>query len=214
MANYCSFNMRITGGEAEIKEMISMLNRSNTFEDNCFSGVLSCIAEDLQATSSLNIYEVNCRGVCARSVKTDMRENPHSDRSLENESSRLGLVIEAYSIEIGFGFQEHFLVAKGDVLIDACVDYAEHCLEGYPSIEEYNAKNNTNFTKEMVNEDGLVCVGGFGAQYGNWEDVLRFFTAEQVIPPLSAQIKAAVGKVQTSIANDNKHLKDDRDDLQ
>ena len=38
------------------------------------------------------------------------------------------------------------------------------------TIEEYNAEYGTNFTEDMVDENGDVCVGGFGDDYGDFQD--------------------------------------------
>ena len=66
------------------------------------------------------------------------------------------------------------LIDRGDVLVEDCVDYEEHWVQEYDTIEEYNAEYDTNFTADMVNDNGDICIGGFGDDYG----VFEYFKAE------------------------------------
>lgn len=179
MANYCSFDMKITGSIDSIEEMIAMLSWEGKFKENGLGRVFSFDAMEVEETDLTGIYTVNGYGDCAWSVLCAMREEYRGEApSLEGETERLGLVLEVYSSEPGCCFQEHYLFDKGKVVIDDCVDYEEHCIEAYNSLEEYNRENNTNFTEDMINENGDVCIGGFGDKYGEFEEASRFFRAE------------------------------------
>lgn len=178
MANNCDFSMRITGGEAEIKELISMLRWEGDFKENGLGRVYSFdVDSDVLPTDLADVYQVDGFGDCAWSVLTAMcTEYREGAPSLESETKRLGLVVEVYSSEPGCQFQEHYLFVKGDVICSECVDYQEHWVEGHDSLDAYNEENGTSFTEDMVNENGDVCIGGFGDDYGVFEDVSEYFT--------------------------------------
>ena len=181
MANNCDFSMRITGGEAEIKELISMLRWEGKFKDSGLGRIYSFyVDEDILPTSLADIYQVDGYGDCAWSVLTAMQYYNGRTPCLESETDRLGLVVELFSSEPGCQFQEHILIAKGVVCIEDCVDYEEHWVDNYDSLEAYNKDNETDFTEDMV-DDGCVRIGGFGDSYGCFlevEDLEEYFSPE------------------------------------
>lgn len=181
MANFCDFNMKITGHEPDVKELISMFRREGPFIEDGLGRVYDLDVMEFEETKHQGIFEATCLGDCAWSIKSSMREDGVRDPSLESECERLGLVVEAYSSEPGNGFQEHLLIVKGDVMIDECVDYEEHFVDGYVSIEAYNADHDTEFTNDMINEDGIICIGGFGDDYGVFEDAIEYFVEEKTM---------------------------------
>ena len=185
MANTCWFDMRITGGEEEIKELISMLQWKGKFLNAGLGRVFSFDAEEIEKTDIPGVFQVNGTGVCAWSVVSAMQNYKSHVPNLESETGRLGLVVEVYSSEPGVGFQEHVLIAKGSVIISECVDYEEHWVEGIGGLEAYNRENETNFTEDMVNENGDVCIGGYGDTYGDFADVSEYFSQELKKGPLS-----------------------------
>lgn len=178
MANACAYKMKITGGEEKIKELLAMLYREGNYEETGFTGVLGISAEEIRLTTLPEVFEVEVTGYCAWSIKHALQAYNDRHPSLESETERLGLVVEAFSVEPGSAFQEHVLIANGDVVLEDCVDYKEYIVEGYDSIEKYNAEHGTNFTQDMVNADGMVCEGGFGKTYGRFQNVSKYFNAE------------------------------------
>lgn len=182
MANNCLFDMKITGPEESIKELVSMLKWEGKFKDCGLGRVYSFDVEEIEPTNAPGISTVNGYGDCAWSVLTAMQKEYRKDcPSLEGETARLGLVVEVFSSEPGIGFQEHVLISKGDVIYSDCVDYEEHWIECAGGLDAYNKENGTNFTAEMINESGDVCIGGFGDKYGVFEeDVTFYFVQEQV----------------------------------
>lgn len=185
MANNCCFDMRITGGEEEIKELISMLQWKGKFENAGLGRVYSFDADEIEKTDIPGVFQVNGSGDCAWSVLTAMQNYGGRHPSLESETGRLGLVVELYSSEPGIGFQEHVLIAKGSVIKSECVDYQEHWVDGVGGLEAYNKENETDFTEDMVNENGDVCIGGFGDAYDDFEDVSQYFVQELNKEPAS-----------------------------
>ncbi len=175
MANLCDFSMRITGGEAEILEMIQMMRWDGPFREDGLGRIFELGVGEMCESGVAGIFEVECWGDCAWSIKSSMREDGYRSRSLESETKRLGLVVEAYSSEPGHRFQEHILFAKGEVVVDDCVDYEEHWVDECSSLDEYNRLNGTSFTPDMVNDNGEVCIGGFGDEYGDFHDVSEYF---------------------------------------
>lgn len=181
MANNCAFDMKITGPEEAIKELLSMLKWEGRFKDTGLGRVYSFDAEELLPTKHPDIYEVTGYGDCAWSVLSAMQnDNGSRHPSLESETERLGLVVEVFSSEPGCRFQEHVLIAKGEVIYSDCVDYEEHWVEGSDNLEAYNKEYGTDFTEDMINEDGDVCIGGFGDDYGVFEDDVSLYLASAI----------------------------------
>ena len=169
MANHCDFVMKITGRKENVDELIDMLQWQRKHEDNGLGRVYECWVEDAEEYDD-EFVSVKVSGYCAWSVLTAMRNYGGRHPSLESETERLGLLVELYSSEAGMGFQEHCMIDKGEVIIDECVDYEEHCVEDFDSIEDYNAEYGMDLTEDMV-EDGYVYIGGYGSQYGNFMKV-------------------------------------------
>ena len=171
MANNCSVDAKITGKAKNVRELIDMMSRKGQYEHDGLGRVFECWYDDddFDAAHDDDIVDVHVYLDVAWSIVSSMREYAGRERSLESETKRLNLVFEAYSSEPGCQFQEHVLIDRGDVLIDECVDYEEHWVEDYDTIEAYNEEFGTNFTEDMINCNGDVCIGGFGDEYGNFE---------------------------------------------
>lgn len=169
MANNCAVDMKISGKVKNIKELIEMLSWKGQYKDDGLGRVFDCCYDDydFEVANDEDIIGVTVFLDVAWSIQSAMRNK--KCRNLETETERLNLVVEAYSSEPGNQFQEYVLIDRGEVVIDECVDYEEHWVQEYDTIEEYNAENGTNFTEDMINENGDICIGGFGDQYGQFE---------------------------------------------
>ena len=166
MANNCLFDWKIVGEENNVNEIISMMKWEGKFEENGLGRIyeIECTDESDNADGTISAYGY---GDCAWSVLTAMRNYGGREPSLESETERLGLKIEIYSSEPGCAFQEHVIIDNGKVVEEECVDYEEHWVWEFDTIEEYNKEYGTNFTEDMVDE-GNIYIGGFGDEYGIW----------------------------------------------
>ena len=178
MSYPCSFQMKITGKEQAVKELIAMLSREGEFLESGFVAISEFSAEGLQKTSVPGICMVEASGTCDWSVKSAMRDYGNRVPSLESEAERLSLVVEVYSSEANQNFQEHCFIVFGDVLIDDTLEYEEHWIPCFDNLETYNKVFDTDFTEDMVNDDGYVHIGGFGVSYGDFQDCAEFFKQE------------------------------------
>lgn len=188
MANNCSVDMRVTGKAKNIKELIQMLQWKGEYEDDGLGRVFDCSYDEyeFEAANDEDIIRVDLFLDVAWSILSSMRRDGCRPRSLESESERLNLVVEAYSSEPGCQFQEHVLIDRGSILIDDCVEYKEYWVQEFDTIEEFNAEYNKDFTEDMVNDNGDVCIGGF-ENYGSFEyfsDEHFGVTAEKILTPL------------------------------
>ena len=170
MANNCFYDMRITGKRDNVYELIKMLQWKDEYKESGLGRTFSCDIVSEACVITDDILFIDVAGDCAWSVLCAMREEykPAPLWSLEKASRELDLIIEVFSSECGCCFQEHVLIYKGDVRIDDCTDYEEHWVSGYNSLEEYNEENETNFTEDMINENGDICIGGFD-NYGEFQ---------------------------------------------
>lgn len=168
MANNCLFDMRISGKRENALELIKMMQWKGEYEHNGLGRIFSCETPYKFEEYKDGYGHIDVFGDCAWSVLCAMMAG-YREISLESETKRLNLVVEVYSSEPGCCFQEHFVIDRGCVLTSECVDYEEHWVSGYDSLEAYNKDNETNFTEDMINESGDICIGGFGDRYMNWE---------------------------------------------
>lgn len=204
MANCCDFDIRISGEPAAVLEMASMLKVTDSFlNENAlkrhFGGVYYCdFADDGIVMVGDGLCYLTGGGSCAWSIQSSMREKMSGFSTLESESKRLGVMIEAYSSEPGIGFQEHVLISKGKVIVDDCVDYEEHYVESAEKLEAYNKAKGTDFTEDMINDNGDVCIGGFGDDYGVYRVVSNQMLAEyeKETASLDEKILEAKGEAQ------------------
>lgn len=176
MANNCFYDMRITGKKKSVEEMIRIIQGVGEFKYDSIGRVFDCCIVDDEQLKSANeddVVSVDVCGDCAWSIESSMLVN--DSRNLLTETKRLNLVIEAYSSEPGIGFQEHILVALGAMYVDECVDYSAYWVQEFDTLEEFNEEYGKNFTEDMVNENGDVCIGGFGDDYGVYEDHIKYF---------------------------------------
>lgn len=165
--------MKVTGPLDSVEEIFERMRWTGRFEENGLGRIYSIDRYDSNDHGNGLVSYYLC-GDCAWSVSSAMRsDSGRREVSLESESERLGLVIEVFSEEIGFEFQEHVLINNGEVLIDDCVDYAEHYVGDFETIEEYNEEYETEFTEDMV-DDGYVRLGGFD-NYCEFEDHLPYY---------------------------------------
>lgn len=166
MANNCLFDFKIVGKEENVDELMEMMKWQGKYE-NCGLGRIYEVYFTDKNNRVDGITEAYGGGDCAWSVLSAMRNYGDRNPSLESETNRLNLKIEIYSSEPGCCFQEHVIIENGEVLEDKCVNYEEHWIWEFDTLEEYNKEYGTNFTEDMV-EDDYVKIGGFGDDYGVW----------------------------------------------
>lgn len=166
MANNCLFDYKIVGKEENVNELIEMMQWEGRFENEGLGRIYEIWSDEAQDNGDGTVSVLGY-GDCAWSVLTAMRNYGGRTPSLESETERLGLKIEIYSSEPGCAFQEHVIIDNGQVVEEQCVDYEEHWIWEFDTIEEYNQEYGTNFTEDMVDE-GNIYVGGFGDEYGIW----------------------------------------------
>lgn len=184
MANNCYFEMKIAGREEAVNELVEMLQYKGRFKEIGLGRVYSFDAEEpVHMTPGSQFVSVMGYGDCAWSILCAMQaEYRKGLPSLESETERLGLVVEAFSSEPGCCFQEHILIDKGEPVWEECVDYEEHWISGMTEEEITDLCEEHNITRELLmkslNDNGDYCVGGFEEDFGNFEDLSVYFKPE------------------------------------
>ena len=170
MANNCAVDARVTGKAKNIKELIQMLQRKGEYKDDGLGRVFDCSYDkyEFEVANDEDIIRVDLFLDVAWSILPALRRNTSRVHSIESETERLNLVFEAYSSESGCQFQEHVLIDRGTILTDDCVEYKEYWVQEFDTIEEFNEEYGFDFTEDMVNDNGDVCIGGF-ENYGEFE---------------------------------------------
>lgn len=153
MPNYCDYAMKVIGQKHNVEEFIKIIKADYNYYTNKFGFdrhlfrvfEAEVISDEMQGITRI----VEISGYCAWSVHTCMLEGEHTyynDRlkesinygtSLLQESKRLGLIIEVYSLEPGMCFQEHYLIHNNQLLADECVDYCEYYIDDINSYQEF-----------------------------------------------------------------------------
>lgn len=170
MANCCDFIMKITGREENVEELIEMMKWQGKYEDCGLGRVYECWEDEVEELNREYI-SVQVSGYCAWSVLTAMRNYKGRHPSLESETERLGLLVEFYSSESGNGFQEHCMIDRGEVVFEECIDYQEHWIAEFDTLEEYNKEYGTNFTEDMIENEEYIYEGGYGDEYGVFKKI-------------------------------------------
>lgn len=181
MANNCFFQMKIAGEQQAVQEFVDMLQGKGPPGHSCMGRVYSFdLSEEPPINDPQNSQRiaVEGQGDCAWSVLTAMIEENYTGLTLESETKRLNLAVEVYSSEPGFKFQEHFLICNGNILINECIDYEEHFVEGMDGDKLQEFLKQTGLTKDellkKVNVNGDYCIGGFREDFGQFKDLFPF----------------------------------------
>lgn len=179
MPNYCDYSMCVKGTKENIEEFIKVINAGYSYTTmefdynrhfyRVFESYYDEIEEMLDGT-----YQVVINGYCAWSVNSCMFENGYHKRIKEEykdecrgttvpiESERLNLDIEIFSSECGVGFQEHYIVRKGAIEVEECVDYYEYAICDFNTKEEAEEEFEIEITDEEWNSgEDYISRGGF-----------------------------------------------------
>lgn len=155
MANNCCWEMKIVGDK-----FYDFAERLETF---------GRVYEVEHMEDEPNEYMV-LAGDCAWSINTAM-----IDYGLADLTKEYGVSLEVYSQEPGFGFEEHYLISNGEIVINQCVDYHESFIDELDDIEE-EAKFHDMTRDEFMShvEDGIFRYGGF--EFWDFSNLDRYRT--------------------------------------
>ncbi len=176
MANECDFKMRILGREQNVDELMTLLRYEN---NGTFRGFGHIWEIDIISEHRDNgLYCVDTAGACAWSIHSSLIDVPTTQNIL-NESKRLGLAVEIYSKEPGFAFSEHYIIARGEMLREECIDYEEINILGMSAAEldafSRKSEHSIEELKKLADEnDGYVAIGGFGECYADFENLRKY----------------------------------------
>lgn len=174
MANMCFFDMLVKGTHENIENFYNAM----THKGNIWMG--RGAEAEIHYENEKEVEVANITGSCKWSVwnaltdnSISMRDKPHLWKfddinistleflTLDEASEKWDLAIEAYSEEVGVGFQEHYLIKSGNFWEDECVDYIEYGLEEFETKEEAEQNLERKITDEEW-DSGLIIEGGFG----------------------------------------------------
>lgn len=184
MPNYCNYSMCVVGAKENVEEFIKVINSNYDYNkmefdyDRHMFRVFEAICDEIEERYN-GTYQAIINGYCAWSVASCMLEHGYYQdckasfgdnfrgTTLLLESERLGLDIEVFSEESGMCFQEHYIIRKGNLTTDECVDWCEHYLGDYETKEEAEEDLGMQLTDEEWENysDDYISRGGFG----DWE---------------------------------------------
>lgn len=178
MPNFCAYSMCVKGKKENIEEFIKVIQANYDYNTNEFScdrhmfRVFGAYDSEIEELDN-NIYQVIINGDCAWSVASCMFEDGYykdvkerypdnfKGTTLQLESARLNLDIEVFSEESGCCFQEHYIIIKGNIECDECVDWEEYCLCDYKTKKEAEIELEIEITDEEWNDEEYISRGGF-----------------------------------------------------
>lgn len=186
MPNNCYFEMQITGRKESVEEFIRMISHEDEFKGYGLGRVFSFDLIDGEFRPDPNVPEfvsIRGQGDCANSLNTSIFDT--KPFNLYTETKRLGIAVEAYSSEPGCFFQEHILMCCGLPIENKTVKYEEYWVEGASEAERASHAKDLGISVEELmagmNCNGDYTVGGFGDDFGNFEDaglILQYTLAE------------------------------------
>lgn len=163
MANNCMFDMNIKGDKAAIDEFVGMMRSG---------GLGRVFSADVDPLSDPD--DVDISGDCAWSLISAFRLDetgpggrPQESRFLA-EAKRLHLDIEAYSDEIGMGFEEHLVVKNGSIAIyeEASLDTYQVDMLSEDRVREIAADYKVSPDAIAASSDGEnIKIGGFNRNF-------------------------------------------------
>lgn len=182
MPNYCNYSMCVKGKKENIEEFIKVMQSDynyNTMEfsfDRHMFRVFEAECNEVEEYDD-GVFQAIINGYCAWSVSSCMLEGGYygdckasygpdfRGTTLLIESKNLNLDIEVYSEEGGCCFQEHYVIIKGYLVCDECVDWQEYCLDDYETKEDAERELGIEITDEEWKDGGFIGRGGFP----NWD---------------------------------------------
>jgi hypothetical protein len=178
--------MCVKGTKENVEEFIKIIQADYDYgtmkfsHDRHFFRVFEADYDEVEEIGD-KIYQVIINGYCAWSVNSCMLDqhfssyynnlkerypNEFRGTTLIIESKRLNLDVEVYSEEGGMCFQEHYIILKGDMTCDECVDWEEYFLGDYDTKEEAEEELEIEITDEEWNSgEDYISRGGFK----NWD---------------------------------------------
>lgn len=190
MPNYCNYYMQVRGDKEELEDFIKTMQSNYNYQTMEFDhikhmgGRVFEAKPDCEITKELgyygNMYNVSISGDCAWSVACCMLPGPFSyyndlkksygeqsrSTTLLEESKHLKS-IEVFSDEPGMGFQEHYFVQDGQMVLDNCDEIDFIIFETEEEALEFEM-HNSNVSGMWEDEDGYHCeVGPYTWDFGN-----------------------------------------------
>lgn len=182
MPNYCDYEMRVVGKKENVEEFTKVMTANYDYYKMEFSYDRHMGGRVFEANTwafekmDNDVWAAMIDGYCAWSVHSCMFDGGHTyyndlksiykekcrSTTIPIEAERLDLGVEVFSKECGMGFQEHYIVRKGEITTDECVDYIEYYVEEYNTKEEAEKELEIEISdEEWESGECSIVRGGF-----------------------------------------------------
>lgn len=170
MANVCQYLMKIVGAELQVKELVEMLQWKGKYENCGINRVYDAHVNE-EGVIKEGFYYCIVDGNCAWSVLSSMLTKGDVSNAIDEATKKLNLAVEIFSEECGLAFQEHFVIGKGTIFVNECVDWEEVYVSDYDDNELEELAKRTGKTvdelKKMAAEgNNYFEIGGFTGEDG------------------------------------------------
>lgn len=170
MANVCQYLMKIVGAKPQVIELVEMLQWKGKYENCGINRVYDAHVNE-EGVIKEGFYYCIVDGGCAWSVLTSMLIEGDASQVIDEATERLNLAIEIFSEECGLAFQEHFVIGKGTIFVNECVDWEEIYISDYDENEleelaRHAGKTVDELKKMAAERDNYFEVGGFTGEDG------------------------------------------------
>lgn len=177
MANNCFYDLKAVGTKESLDELVQILQYEHP--ELRMYRIFSAEVYEEGINSNQDRYITACGDVAwsiSSSMLRDISPEQEGVTNILTETARLGLVVEIFSSEPGIGFQEHYIIDRGEIQEEECVDYSEYWYDSSEWEGNSEEKKFASFCEEYGLEDislkdleygRIYKVGGF-SNYGEW----------------------------------------------
>ena len=160
----CFFTMRVRGTESNVDEFFRSLRGQEEYDGQRCKYISHGLLLDTRYESG-DKYVYDSSGYCYDSIRY-LLANETGFNNLCNLSKRFELEIEMYSSNDDVGFQEHYVISHGEVIVE---DHIDAILRGLTELDDtfWNNKavKDAGITKENYREfaqyNFYINVGGY-----------------------------------------------------
>ena len=147
MANDCYYDMVAVGPKDKLERLIDIMHYEDKGKERYYIYRVfeAGIGRDMEPVPDdpKGRYWVAICGDVAWSADRWVHDEPHKEPTADGLyvtlpflSAELGIDFEVFTEESGIGFQEHYVIIGGKLVVEQCVDYAEPYFEDEEDMAE------------------------------------------------------------------------------
>lgn len=170
MPNYADYEVQIKGTKENVLKMRDIFKQENYEDGPHMYRIFDAFTSGDPVKVDDGEYVLNIGGYCAWSLHVCMfpdslyftKGTSPNAVDILTLSKQHDVQVEMYSAESGQGFQEHYYINKGELVIDDIAeDYISLYTDDYESVDEVFETFGVRISEEEFKNEEFVDVGGF-----------------------------------------------------